>query len=318
MVGSNAPSTHDIGSDDAVVETVRHALGTTRPVRLLNWYIRRGSYVVALVETGHERMVVKLAEAGGERPNRHFETMAMLGRLVRQRTSVPTYDVLAVDVTTQHWPWQYLIVSHLPGATWQALYPTMDDLQRGIAQRQLGRAAAQLHTLRFETFGHFGPDATVDDGYTTILPALENRLRLRINNPRSQSVFLEVLEQHARWFSTRLRPTLCHEDLNPYNVLFEIHHGQPVLTGIIDFESAWASTGESDLARLELWRVTRGSAVREGYADMATLADEYPRRKPVLQLLWCLEYSEFRTSALHQADIDRLCQELSVAPLQFR
>ena len=58
--------------------------------------------------------------------------------------------------------------------------------------------------------------------------------------------------------------------------------------------------------------------MRDGYTEVGTLADGYSMRRPVLQLLWCLEYSEFRTSALHQADIDAVCHELGVAPLQLQ
>jgi hypothetical protein len=73
----------------------------------------------------------------------------------------------------------------------------------------------------------------------------------------------------------------------------KVRDGQPCLSGILDFESAWASTGESDLARLELWWLTRGSAVREGYAQVTQVAAGYLSRRPVLQLPWCLEYADF-------------------------
>jgi Ser/Thr protein kinase RdoA (MazF antagonist) len=64
---------------------------------------------------------------------------------------------------------------------------------------------------------------------------------------------LDVLESPTSLFEGLPTPTLCHEDMNPNNLVFEIRDGRPVLSGILDFESAWASTGESDLARLELW-----------------------------------------------------------------
>jgi Phosphotransferase enzyme family len=70
-----------------------------------------------------------------------------------------------------------------------------------------------------------------------------------------------------------LGPCLCHEDLNPYNVLFELHNGEPVLTGVLDFEAEWAGLPESDLARLELWRWTRGAALRDGYAATSSVSD---------------------------------------------
>jgi aminoglycoside phosphotransferase (APT) family kinase protein len=107
-------------------------------------------------------------------------------------------------------------------------------------------------------------------------------------------------------------PTLCHEDLNPYNLVFEIRNGRPELTGVLDFESAWAGTSESDLARLELWRLSTGSALRAGYTEVATVADEYEARRPLLQLLWCLEYAQFHNSAKDQAVMHHVCDELAI------
>ena len=90
-----------------------------------------------------------------------------------------------------------------------------------------------------------------------------------------------------------------------------------VPSGILDFESAWASTGESDLARLELWRLTAGKAVLEGYAEAAPTHNDYAAWKPVFQLLWCLEYAEHSTSAEHQAVTDQVCTKLGIAPIEF-
>ena len=201
--------------------------------------------------------------------------------------------------------------------TTNELHPVLDERQRAQAQRQLGRAAAQLHTIRFQAFGHVDRAATVQAGHATLAAALQERLRRRIRNPTSVELFEEVLRRHADSLTSEARPVLTHEDLNPTNVLFELRHGEPVLSGVLDFESAWSGTGESDLARLELWRVTRGAAVRDGYTELAALPAAYAQRRPVLQLLWCLEYSERRTSTAHQADINAVCAELGVPAPRF-
>jgi Ser/Thr protein kinase RdoA (MazF antagonist) len=242
--------------------------------------------------------------------------MAAIARMVRAHTAVPTFDVVAVDTTRRKWPWEYLIVTELAGVTWAKLYPRLDSTAWSVAQRQIGRSAAQLHALRFERFGQIGPDGAVVDG-TGAVAALKRRAHQRIKTSRYRGLILDVLESRASLFAGLPAPTLCHEDMNPYNLLFEIRDGQPVLSGILDFESAWASTGESDLARLELWRLTAGNALREGYADVAHTGNEYPARKPVLQLLWCLEYAEHDASAEHQAVTNQVCAELGIAPIQF-
>jgi len=312
---SGVPS---LSSASAVREVVRHALGWHVRVQVDTWYVRRDNYVVAAVtiERPSLRLVVKL-ERPGERPNRHLAVMATIAELVRCRTSVPTFEVVAVDVSRRTWPWEYLIVTQLPGMTWAELYPRLDEPARAAAQRQIAQAAAGLHTLRFDAFGQISAEGSVIDGATAV-PALVRRARQRLTTPRYRALMLDVLHTRALLFTDAVVPTLCHEDLNPHNLVFEMRDGQPHLSGILDFESAWASTGESDLARLELWRFTAGSAIRQGYTDVAPVADGYLARRPVLQLLWCLEFAEHHASPQHEADTDQVCAELGIAPIPLR
>jgi hypothetical protein len=90
------------------------------------------------------------------------------------------------------------------------------------------------------------------------------------------------------------------------------------VTGILDFESAWAGAAESDLARLELWRLSRGTAVRDGYVEVASVADAYAAMRPALQLACCLEYAEYHPSEKgHQALTNLICDELEIAHIRF-
>jgi len=82
------------------------------------------------------RLIMKL-EVPGERPNRRLDAMAVIAGLVRAQTVVPTFDVIAVDVSREEWPWEYLIVTQLPGVSWQALYPQLDASSRADAQVQI-------------------------------------------------------------------------------------------------------------------------------------------------------------------------------------
>jgi aminoglycoside phosphotransferase (APT) family kinase protein len=230
---------------------------------------------------------------------------------------VPTFDVLALDITMREWPWEYLIVTQLPGQTWQSLYPRLDPDSRSLALRQIADAAAQLHTLPFDAFGELRPDGSMVDGCSTATDALRGRIWRRLGTDRYRECMLKVLDAHADAFATAPGPTLCHEDLNPNNLLFETVDSRPVLSGVLDFETAWAGLGESDLARLELWRFTGGPALRAGYAERVSLGADYLRRRPVLQLLWCLEYAESGVSPRHQADTERVCQELGVPPSEL-
>ncbi|MBV9581380.1 MAG: aminoglycoside phosphotransferase family protein [Chloroflexi bacterium] len=304
-------------TEDAVIGVVRHALRRQLRARVTAWYVRQDNYVVAAVacQSPTAQLIVKL-EVPGQRPNRHLDVMATIARLVRRHTTAPTFDVVAVDVSRRDWPWEYLIVTHLPGITWQSLYPTLQTPERASAQRQIGRSAAALHALRFDAFGELDPAGSVANG-TAVVAALQQRALRRISTPRYRHVMLEVLETRSGMFGDESAATLCHEDLNPNNLVFELHDGQPVLSGILDFESAWASTGESDLARLELWWFTRGTAIRDGYTELGAISDSYPTRRPVLQLLWCLEYADVHPTVEHEAVTNAVCAELGIPPVRF-
>src|SRR5689334_15844130 len=114
--GSDVPP---LASEDAVIAVVRHALGRQLRARVTEWHVRRDNYVVAAVdcESPSMQLIVKL-EVPGERPNRRLDVMASIAQMVRAQTSVPTFDVVAVDVTRLDWPWEYLVVTELRGVTW--------------------------------------------------------------------------------------------------------------------------------------------------------------------------------------------------------
>ncbi len=143
-------------SEDAVIAVVRHAMRREVIAHVTEWHVRRENYVVTAVECELPllRLIVKL-QVPGERQNRRLDVMATIAQLVRAQTSAPTFDVVGVDVTRRDWPWEYLVVTQLPGVTWQTLYPTLHDPARAAAQRQIGRSAAALHALRFDSFGGF-------------------------------------------------------------------------------------------------------------------------------------------------------------------
>ena len=197
---------------------VREVVGSHTTVDVTEWFVRGENYVVASVETTRPalRLVVKL-EIPGERPNRNFQSMAAIARLVRAHTAAPTFEVVAVDTSRTKWPWEYLIVTELAGTTWAKLYPQLDGAARSVAHRQIGRSAAQLHTLRFDRFGQIGPHGAVVAG-TRAVAALRRRALQRLRTAR-------------------------YRDL---------------------------------LARLELWRLTTGSALRAGYGEVGHMSDHRP------------------------------------------
>ena len=271
-------------------------------------------------------VVLKLAYAASAA---RFSREADIQRRVALETSVPVCEALAMDDSCQRFPWRYLMMAHAPGMAWPDGLKRMSPHARYDIFRQLGEATAALHGLRYPHFGEVeelpppiappqqGRVAKVQKG-SVYLSALEARARRRIANPAHADLFAAVLQAHASDFADLTGPRLTHEDLNPYNLLL-VPGDEPDddwrLAAVLDFGSAWAGCHESDIARLELWRDVMGNGFTEGYTASQPIAADYPKRRPIYQLLWCLEYA--RPTAQHHADTARVCAALDILPITF-
>lgn len=181
-------------------------------------------------------------------------------------------------------PWRYLVMTAEPGVDWMTATTGMTSDALRAAYRQLGEAVASIHSLTFPSFGELGPDAAVaDDG--PYPEALAARAERHLTNAEPRHTFLDVLSVDADCLREAQSPVLAHEDLNPGNILFERRADGWVLSAILDFDSAWAGSAESDLARLEPWRGMTRPAFWAGYQKRASLPDRDPIRTALLQLL---------------------------------
>jgi fructosamine-3-kinase len=180
------------------------------------------------------------------------------------------------------------------------------------AYGQMGRAVAQIHAINFPFFGEFYNDGSIQDG-EPFLSALEARSHLFVRSERLRDLFLSVLDQNEQLFRDVPTPSLCHEDLHAYNILFERQSGGWRLATILDFDKAWAGHNEIDLARLDFWRGMVSPDFWLAYKATHAIDDLYLQRRPIYQLLWCLEFA--KPISQHLADTRRVCTELGLPPI---
>jgi len=328
-----------------LTELLRSIVGARCGIADYHEVLSRSDYAVLMLtlEQPSMRVMVKLA---GPRASLAcpFDRTATLNHLVRGQTDIPTYEVLAADVSYARWPWRYLVTTVVPGMTWAEARRLLSPAALRDLYPELGRAVAALHGIPFTRFGE--PDAIVTDpspsqrdaqgdgspgsgaeaptGAHTAglaqrvdyIEALVRRARSRIANPSHAELFVDLLRERRHLFAGVDGPGLCHEDLNPTNLLVrEDNEGRWRLSGVLDFDSAWAGCPESDLARLELWEGMTGDGFFEAYRSTRAVAPGYAERRPLHQLQWCLEYAS--VSPQHLADTRRVCDELGIAPLHF-
>jgi aminoglycoside phosphotransferase (APT) family kinase protein len=267
-------------------------------------------YLVILVQLDSPsiKVVIKLAglEALYDCP---YDRVAALHNLVTTQTAIPMPEIIAVDITYQKWPWRYLIRVHAPGEEWAVVRHQMTAEQLSDAYHQIGRAVAQLHSIQFPSFGRLTADAKIKQSQP-YLPALQAHTGRIIKSKRLHHYFLTALNQYAPLFNDITTANLSHEDLHQHNILFENRQGQWHLLTILDFDKAWAGHYESDLARLDLWTEMTNEDFWQAYTAVRPVEPLYPQRRPIYQLLWCLEYAQ--PTAKHLADTQQLCQELGL------
>jgi fructosamine-3-kinase len=275
---------------------------------------RRHDYVVLKAQLRHPelRIVVKLA--GPEAPlSCPFDRTAALHHLVAAQTTIPMPDVIAVDVSCQTWPWRIFIRTYCPGQEWATIRHQLSADELGDARRQIGDAVAQLHAVHFPQFGELDADGQIRTGML-YLAALRERSGRSITNPRHHDLTLSIVERRAHLFTDVQQACLCHEDLHGHNILFQPHRGRWRLATILDFDKAWSGHHEIDLARLELWRGMTSEGFWQAYQATHTIDPGYAERKPIYQLIWCLEYAQ--PTEQHLADTRRVCAELGLAPVE--
>ena len=278
---------------------------------------RRRDYTVVVATLSGLAQPVAIKLAGPNAPLAcPFERTAAILRLVRVHTTVPVPEPLAQDISYRDYPWRYAIMTALPGVSWQTARQDWTMEAQCDAWAELGRAVAALHTIMFPACGEIGEAGEVIDGqpYAAALVARAGR---RIADQRHRDLFLRVLDDRAALFRESYPAFLSHEDLNPTNLLLapDARTGRWRLTGILDFDSAWAGERESDLARLALWDGMTGADFWAAYDLERALTPAEAERRLVLQLLWCLEYAQ--PTPRHHTDTRRICGALGLAPITF-
>ncbi len=309
--------TQSLSKDDeaALGQIIRRTFGTGCRIEGYSMLARETDYTVLAARLAHPELELLVKLAGPRAPVPcPFDRTAAIYRLVRTHTTVPVSGVLAVDVSYREFPWRYMITTYLRGHTWAQVRPRLNATELRDAYWQLGQAVATLHTIELAGFGEIDPNGTVPFG-SPYLQALAVRAQRRIAQARHAGRFLELLRERAHLFADVTTARLTHEDLHADNILFRYEGGRWQLSGIVDFDSAWAGDPESDLARLELWRGMMGEGFPEAYAAVRPVAPGYLARRALYQLLWCLEYG--RSTAQHIADTRHVCAALGLAPDTF-
>ncbi len=251
-----------------------------------------------------------------------FERTAALHRLVRESTSIVMPAVIAADESCQKWPWRFFIKTFVPGSEWADVEKKEPAISLNPARAQLGSAVAELHQIAFSGFGELAAMVSMPGGGAGVaiseplpfMDALEKRVRKMIPSPEGQDFILAAFAARADLFDNVPTASLCHEDLHRHNIILRSEDGWRLAT-ILDFEKSWAGDREIDLARMDLWQMT-GEYFWGAYRERFPVDAGYTERRPLYQLLWCVEYAQYSDDDEHLELTRRLCRLLGLPVLE--
>jgi aminoglycoside phosphotransferase (APT) family kinase protein len=281
----------------------RHGLGRPQRIAPTSSGVRNECYVV------DEAYVLRLNTLDPQFPKFRSESVAY--RLL-QGSGLPVPAVVALDESRQVVPYDYIVVTRLPGVDLARSWTELTPAQVERLTWEAGRCLARLHQLTFEGFGKLRdlgqwPFATWFDEFADyagryLRPAWEHGLvddatlrRLERALDRTQGLLGQVRQG-----------VLVHCDYHYENVLQD--GGQ--LTGLLDFE--WALSGDPSydfVAAPSRERMIPGSegTFVQGYGILRPLDDDHSRRVQVYRLFLALESAVMH---YHQGERAEVCSAL--------
>jgi hygromycin-B 7''-O-kinase len=197
--------------------------------------------------------------------------------LIRTNTTVPVPDVIRCDDTQQLVPFDYMVMSRLPGAPIVALIE-LSRTEVADLYRQLGAILRALHTVSFEHHGFITPSGvdpplTNDQFMTQRFHAQLGVFADTGGDPRIADQIERAVAASQRLFEASRQGVLCHNDLHEANALADQRRGRWQVSGVIDVGGAVAADPLFDLARTHFWS-TKG----DRWKQEALLAGYEPTR----------------------------------------
>lgn len=253
-------------------------------------------------------LLVKLAGPDCPYPVDFTRTAAVTAQAAE--AGVPVAHVLASDDTYAAGPWRYAVQEVVAGREWCDVRPGLSASGALTAYAQLADVLVALSSVSFPAFGPLGGDG-LPTSDLDLLSALELRAASAIADQERASAFVDLLRREQALFSDSSgAATLCHDDLHHRNVLFDGAGEDVVLTAVLDWDKAWSGSQESDLARMALWDDMTGAGFWSTLRRRREPAHGEQERRPIYQLLWCLEYDV--ATPRHRRETERLARRLGV------
>ena len=181
-----------------------------------------------------------------------------------------------------------IVLSRVPGVPLGAVVDQLSPEDLGGVSEELGATVRSLHGLGQPAFGYLltwvhEPADTNREYLTRTFEDFLSEWARQGGDPDLARGVERSVSERSELFDHCRQAALCHDDLNPANVMVEKRDRRWALTGIIDFENARAADPLMDIAKAGYYlfssiseRLPR-SAFLDGYGGLPDHAEELVR-----------------------------------------
>lgn len=211
------------------------------------------------VEGGPRPLVLRVAPP--DDPGRYlfYEFCMMrqepaLHALLRQRTSAPVAEVVALDTSRRHIDRDFLLLERLPGLP-VSDHPRLTHCRFEELLRAVGDCLRQVHAIQGDAYGYVGDHRPMDPqpDWLSAFTIMWNLLIADVERcggymPAEAAYLGRLLDRHHRVFDRPVPACLLHMDVWAQNLLAD-EQGQ--LSGLLDWDRALWGDPEIEFAVLD-------------------------------------------------------------------
>lgn len=221
----------------------------------------------------------------------------VLGLLRDVGTSVPA--ILLADDTRSVIDLNYVLMTRLDGTVLGRREATLSEAELLAVYAEMGAALRRINDVTLDSFGYIGPKGVwtaYPSNHAYMSAQFDRKLTefcTRGGDPALAARLRDSVTARQHLFEAAAVPRLCHYDFHAGNVLVT-SHGEPHLSGIVDFENATSGDPLMDIAKALYYCTPKDAPKREGLlAGYGKI--EHPDWQETLRLyrvyctleLWC-------------------------------
>lgn len=234
-----------------------------------------------------------------------YGTYARWGREVKsltflseRDTPVPVPAMIDHGIFQREVPW--VLMTRLPGDTLSDVEHAMAPHERNLLTAEIAQCHAEFHNMcAIDFFGDWVSGVPKPEGQLSYSEYTCIRNRYKADLVLSKQYPEHSLFGLARQCLVRLEGTLnhnvhfalCHNDFNERNIFVQHKQGRWNVAGLIDFESAYPSDSESDLARVlfDVYEQEEMETYLNSYSQCRELSPHFHEKLVYYLIALCLD-----------------------------